>query len=181
MHSDGEDYEIHTNFAGQLTNNSASDNYPRISGTNVVWEAEYGSDYEIYSNFAGQLTNNSTDDRRPDISGTNVVWQGWDGPNTAIYSNFAGQLSDGWAHLPAISGTNVVWMGAVYDGWTYNEAILSNFAGQISTPSYDSAHDISGTNVVWRYVHTTSQAPTWCGGTSLVAIMGRSAAISQGG
>ena len=58
----GSDWEIYSNFGGQLSDDSSQNNFlPAISGTNVVW---YGSDYsegdeEIYSNFAGQLTNNS--------------------------------------------------------------------------------------------------------------------------
>ena len=40
---DGSDYEIYSNFAGQLTNNNVRDVNPSISGTNVVWNS-YNSD-----------------------------------------------------------------------------------------------------------------------------------------
>jgi hypothetical protein len=141
-------------FAGfwkitQLTDNTADDRYPCISGTNVVWEGHDGHDWEIYSNFAGQLTDNNTDDNSPYISGTNVVWCGSDGHDLEIYSNFAGQLSNNstYDHDPKISGTNVVWYGGDGQG---DAEIYSNFAGQLtnnSTDDWDPA--ISGTNVVW--------------------------------
>jgi hypothetical protein len=46
---DGSDFEIYTNFGGQLTDNDDfEDLTPDISGTNVVWSGYDGSDYEIY-------------------------------------------------------------------------------------------------------------------------------------
>jgi len=132
---DGRDWEIYSNFTGQLTNNDdpvdgglVEDRRPAVSGTNVVWESNGG----IESNFAGHIANSlwSWDPywpkgHYPDISGTNVVWQDLDANGWQIYSNFAGHLADVqeappslWPPLPrsypAISGTNVVW--ASWDG-----------------------------------------------------------------
>ena len=144
---DGGDYEIYSNFDGQLSNNDTGDFYPSISGTNVVWRHYDGSDMEIYSSFAGQLTNNSSDDYSPSISGTNVVWASrGDGE---IYSNYAGQLTYNsppspslYAQSPSISGTNVVWQRA--------HEIQSSFAGQLTNNSIvDFGPSISGTNVAW--------------------------------
>ena len=85
MHYDGSDYEIYSNFAGQLTDNTTDDSMPSISGTNIVWQYWDGSDWEIYSSFGGQVTNNNFNDYGPQISGTNVVWGGWDGSDYEIY------------------------------------------------------------------------------------------------
>jgi beta propeller repeat protein len=162
---DGADWEIYSNFAGQLTNNSApnggyvEDRRPAISGTNVVWELNEG----IESNFAGHIADSLWPwvgvwpmGHYPDISGTNVVWQDFDGQYWQIYSNFAGQLTTGNVdHMhPAISGTNVV--------WETPGGIESNFAGHVAdTQSWfaptnfwpwapGSYPAISGTNVVWQ-------------------------------
>ena len=37
---DGSDWEIYSNFAGQITDNEVCDACPDISGTNVVWTSE---------------------------------------------------------------------------------------------------------------------------------------------
>ena len=152
----GSDWEINSNFAGLLSNDTSQNNLsPAISGTNVVWYGtpSTGGDEEIYSNFAGQLTDNNYNDINPDISGTNVVWSG--GPTfdeREIYSNFAGQLTNNSTYdgYPAISGTNVVWEHDPGWGIHYYE-IYSNFAGQLTNNSVgDRYPDISGTNVVWE-------------------------------
>lgn len=45
---DGTDYELYSNFGGQLTDNRTDDWFPDISGTSVVWHGWDGFDYEIY-------------------------------------------------------------------------------------------------------------------------------------
>ncbi|MBN1507359.1 MAG: PEP-CTERM sorting domain-containing protein, partial [Sedimentisphaerales bacterium] len=135
-------FDIFTNYAGQLTNDSLYDTYPDISGTNVVWIGGDVWDSEIYSTFAGQLTTDSTNHESVAISGTNVVWSAWDGTDFEVYSNFAGQLTNNNTddRFPDISATNVVWV---------NEGgIITSFAGQLTTRN-SSRPAISGTNVAW--------------------------------
>jgi beta propeller repeat protein len=79
------DFEIYSNFSGQLTYDFIPDKNPRVSGMNVVWQHGDGDAVEISTNFGGQVTNNSSADLYPDISGTTVVWQGWDGTDWEIY------------------------------------------------------------------------------------------------
>ena len=45
---DGAHWQIYSNFAGQLTNNSLDNMYPDVSGMNVVWMGGDGSHWDIY-------------------------------------------------------------------------------------------------------------------------------------
>jgi hypothetical protein len=87
----GSDYEIFLYDGGPpipITNDDENDEFPRISGSIVVWQHWDGHDWEIEC-FDGKrirpLTDNDTDDSFPDVSGTSVVWQGFDGHDTEIY------------------------------------------------------------------------------------------------
>ena len=64
----------------QLTDNDVADNFPQISGENVVWQGgNEGGDTEIFfynGSETIQLTDNDVADNFPQISGDNVVWQG---------------------------------------------------------------------------------------------------------
>ena len=136
----------------QLTDNNTNDEWPSISGENVVWTGYDGYDPEIYSNFAGQLTDNDMYDGNCDISGTNVAWLqsvSRFGYNRYVTTNFTDILTGGGqkfyaAGRPRISGENVVW------SWRGNQ-IHTNFAGLLTMDIYDrpKGYAISGTNVVW--------------------------------
>ena len=91
----------------QITDNSARDDDPAISGSNLVWVGNDGNDDQIYFWDGVTITNvsnNSTDDRAPAISGSNVVWRRWDGYNDdmEIYFMRGAPRSFGYA-IPAIS------------------------------------------------------------------------------
>ena len=65
--------------ARQLTNRGRRHDYPRIDGSNVVWQGFDGNDWEIFlfdGQIARQITNNNHDDTAPRISGNNIVWIG---------------------------------------------------------------------------------------------------------
>ncbi len=145
----------------QITNNSAIDNHPAISGGNVAWQGWVGSETEIYSwdsSAITRITNNTTYDWSPAISGDNVVWSGdadgdydiylWDGATTTQIT-VNDTYEDGWAD---ISGSNVVWSG--WDGSDPTTVEIFFWDGATTTQitnnsTTDSQPAISGSNVVW--------------------------------
>jgi beta propeller repeat protein len=132
----------------QLTNNNTNDEFPQISGNNVVWR-EYGT-YFYNGTTTTQLSINNGYESYPQISGNNVVWRDFDGNDYEIYfynGTTTTQLTNNNTDdiSPQISGNNVVWEGAdeiyFYNGTTTTQLTNNN--------KYDGSPQISGNNVVW--------------------------------
>jgi serralysin len=132
----------------QLTNNNTNDEFPQISGNNVVWR-HYGT-YFYNGTTTTQLSSNIGWEGSPQISGNNVVWRDFDGNDYEIYfynGITTTQLTnnDKDDRSPQISGNNVVWEGAdeiyFYNGTTTTQLTNSN--------TNDRSPQISGNNVVW--------------------------------
>ena len=106
----------------QLTDNTTSDYWPDVSGSNVVWYGPDAGDNEIYlwnGATTTQITNNSTEDFYPAISGSNLAWNSYDGHDYKIYLWQGGTArvvisSSTQDRFPDISASKVVWEG--YDG-----------------------------------------------------------------
>jgi len=144
----------------QLTDNDEDDQFPQVSGNNVVWEGFDGNDYEIFL-FDGattsQLTSNSSQDHQAHVSGDNVVWRGefggdveillYDGVSTSNVSNSVGN-----DHRPQVSGDNIVWYGEDTAGtgdddiFFYDGATVTNISNHTFNDRYPT---ISGDRVAW--------------------------------
>jgi beta propeller repeat protein len=141
----------------QLTDNTYHDRYPRVSGTNVVWQGKVDNkDTEIFLYDGAQviqLTDNTSAEDYPDVSGSNVVW--WCNEHVFLYDGVSiRQLSDSSIthNSPAqICGSNVVWDGVDggdYDIYLYNidanqtTQLTNNDLGEWSPYASDS-------HVVW--------------------------------
>ncbi|MCU0565847.1 MAG: hypothetical protein MUF49_04550 [Oculatellaceae cyanobacterium Prado106] len=105
----------------QLPSASSNPFEPKISNSNVVWNAFDGQDYELFFFNAAtgnttRLTDNSVDDLSPQISGSNIVWQSGTGSSADIffYNGSSGTTrrftEDSIEDInPQISGSNVTW------------------------------------------------------------------------
>lgn len=142
----------------QVTDNGTADQYPRISGSNVVWVGGgIGSESEIFfwnGSTIIQITDDEITDYSPQISGTNVVWQSgigsdsdiffWDGVSTIQITN-----NDTWDIMPQISDSNICWLGEDGDGlmqvffWDGSTTQVTHGDSGTVTPQ------ISGSTVVW--------------------------------
>jgi len=154
----------------QVTDNDGYyDEYPQISGSNVVWAGEDETDYEYEIFFWDgdptsepiNISNSIYDDWEPQISGSNVVWSRYEGGDDEIFFwpgdptsepiNISNSIYDDWE--PQISGSNVVW--SRYEG---GDDEIFFWPGDptsepinISNSIYDDrSPQISGSNVVWE-------------------------------
>jgi len=143
-----------------LTDNTYMDNAPRISGSNVVWEASVdGEDSEVllYDGVSTtRLTDNDGQDRYPEVSGSNVVWQGYTDGSYEVFQydgTATTQLTDHYSNTlyPHICGSRVAWFAQYgldneiffYDGTTTTQ--LTN------DTSFDQMYPrVSESLVVWR-------------------------------
>ena len=154
----------------QVTDNGTADQYPRISGSNVVWiGGGIGSESEIFfwdGSTTIQITDDGITDHSAQISDSNVVWQSgvgsdsdiffWDGVSTT-------QITDNntWDIKPQISGSNVCWLGEDGDGlmqvffWDGRTTQVTHGDSGSVTPQ------ISGSTVVWVGEWTTETGTDW--------------------
>jgi len=167
----------------QITDNSISDRYPDISGSNVVWYSWDGSESEIHL-WDGLTTTNITGNSSinagiPAISGSNVVWSASDGSlwgsEIYLWDGFTIiQVTDNSVHDydPDVSGSKLVWRdsypvgsGEVYL-WDFSlwDGSLPIDPGQFTQVTDTSSDEwdpaVSGTNVAW-YGYDTSPFDHW--------------------
>jgi hypothetical protein len=153
-------YDLGSGTTTRLTNNTYEDSYPRVSGTNVVWNArDYDAtfyDWEVFlydGSTTKQLTNNIMDDWLPWVSGSTVVWEGglseiflYDGSTTTRLTNNL-RLD----HDVNVSGSNVVWVnsnlgGTDYRVFLYDGSTTTQLADNVSWNTWPV---VSGSHAVW--------------------------------
>jgi hypothetical protein len=113
-----------------LTNNPAgwkwNSIHPKVSGSDVVWQAYDGHDWEVHGRVNGTYwqTDNDYDDIKPKVSDSHVVWESdflnseeqeiFFRDSTGIISNLTNNDCGDWT--PDICGSKVVWVGDYNSG-----------------------------------------------------------------
>jgi len=146
----------------QITDNDVDDQFPQISGTDVVWQRRDGLDWDIILYQGGielpPLTDNDWDDQYPTISGTNIVWESSAESHTDVVL-YNGTTATQWTSdsrhdkRPHISGSNVVWAGWEGDDWEIYSDNISDGPGETQITHNDIQDDdprISGNHIVWE-------------------------------
>ena len=92
-------YDIATQNTNEIST-GLRNQFPQISGANVVWQHFDGNDEEIFfwnGTSVQQLTDNDYDDRNPQISGVNIVWE-------AELGDIGGSSTEIFYAVPALPG-----------------------------------------------------------------------------
>lgn len=145
-------------------NASGPQQYPKVSGTKVVWQDQRNGNWDIYMKDTSggssiAVTSDSSDQTKPSIDGNIIVWQDMRNGNWDIYGyNMSnGQEiiicnDQGNQESPVISGDWVAWQDDRAGNWDiYAYNISTNEKIKITSHERDQMHPtISGNTLTWE-------------------------------